>query len=402
MSEEIVPKLRLKPRPNPTPPTTPVEAPPPAVAAVENALPVAPEAEVKPTRLKPRLSVDPGLVDGSQNQPQIIPVAPIAPTASTLSSVASSTAPAVPAAESAPAVPEFPPPGIVPKLEPLPDVPAAAAAALTAEEPAPMRGTRPALKPRLSRAPTGLTGEPAEIAIMRAVSRLPFPPPAAEFPPPLKAEQMAPRGGKELREKSQSKLFAIFFAVVVVGLVGFFGYTRFLSHRSHPAPAAAEKKPEAVTPAAQAAKAVEKIKSGQLAPLNEVVDSDKPAPKPAAAETDAAKSAPPAVKPAAEPPAAAIAVAAAPAPVPAAPTPAELVVAPPPPPASLAFQAWVLNVRILGVRAGSNPRVFIEHTAYVPGDLVNPQLGISFVGYDSATSMLTFQDKTGAVVERRN
>jgi hypothetical protein len=398
MSEENVPKLRLKPRPTPSPSTTPVEAPSSAVTAMESAVPAASDVEAKPVRLKPRLSADPGLGNGSQNQPQIIPVSSIVPTASTLLGAPSSPVSAVPPAESAPAVPEFPPPGIVPKLEPLPDVPASAAAALTAGEPAAMPGVLPAMKLRQSRAPTGL-GEPAEIAIMRAVSRLPFPPPTAEFPPPLRAEQMAPRGGKESLEKSHSKLFAIFFAVVIVGLAGFFAYTRLFSHASHPPAATAEKKPEPVTPVAQAAtKAVEKIKSEQLAPLNEVVDSDKAAPKPDAPGTDAARSAPPAVTPAVAPIAAAVAAA----PAPAAPTPEEPVAAPPPPPPSLAFKAWVLNVRIRGVRAGSNPRVFIEHTSYAPGDLVNPQLGISFVGYDAPTSMLTFQDKTGAVVERRN
>ncbi len=399
MSEENVPKLRLKPRPPQNPSMPAVEAPPPAVAPVENSVQSAPEAEAKPARLKPRLSANPGLIGGSQNQPQIIPVSPIVPTASVLLSAASSPASAVPIAESTPAVPDFPPPGIVPKLEPLPDVPASAAAALTAGELAPMPGAVPAMKLRQSREPTGLAGEPAEIAVMRAVSRLPFPPPAAEFPPPLKAEQMAPRGREVSLEKSHNKLFALFFAVVVVGLAGFFAYTRFFSHPSHPPAPAVEKKPEPATPAAPAAtKAVEKIKSEQLAPLNEVVDSDKAAPKPEVVGTDAAKSAPQTVNPVIEPPAAAVSAA----PAPTAPIPEEPAAAPPPPPASLAFKAWVLNVRIRGVRAGSSPRVFIERTSYAPGDLVNPQLGISFVGYDGATSMLTFKDKTGAVVERRN
>jgi hypothetical protein len=66
------------------------------------------------------------------------------------------------------------------------------------------------------------------------------------------------------------------------------------------------------------------------------------------------------------------------------------------------FKAWVQNLRISGVRAGSNPKVFIERTAYGVGDLVNPQLGILFDGYDAETRMLRFKDKTGATVEVRN
>ena len=75
---------------------------------------------------------------------------------------------------------------------------------------------------------------------------------------------------------------------------------------------------------------------------------------------------------------------------------------PPPPAASLAFKAWVENLKISGVRAGAAPKVFIGGTAYAPGDLVNPQLGISFVGYNPETRMIHFKDASGATVERRN
>ena len=38
----------------------------------------------------------------------------------------------------------------------------------------------------------------------------------------------------------------------------------------------------------------------------------------------------------------------------------------------------------------------------VQGDLVNPQMGITFEGYTDATRILVFKDKSGATVERRN
>ncbi len=59
------------------------------------------------------------------------------------------------------------------------------------------------------------------------------------------------------------------------------------------------------------------------------------------------------------------------------------------------------NLRISAVRAGSSPRIFIERTAYAPGDLVNANLGITFEGYNPETGLIAFKDRTGAVFERR-
>jgi hypothetical protein len=91
-----------------------------------------------------------------------------------------------------------------------------------------------------------------------------------------------------------------------------------------------------------------------------------------------------------------------PAPVVVAAKPVEPPPPPPAPPASPEFKAWVENARISGVRAGSTTRVFIDRTSYAVGDLVNPQLGITFDGYNAETRMLSFKDATGAKVERRN
>jgi hypothetical protein len=85
-----------------------------------------------------------------------------------------------------------------------------------------------------------------------------------------------------------------------------------------------------------------------------------------------------------------------------APAPPPAPVKPAPPQPSLAFKAWVINLKIRGVRGGEAQRVFIDRTSYVPGDVVNPQLGIVFAGYDESRRLLTFQDKTGATVERRD
>ena len=68
----------------------------------------------------------------------------------------------------------------------------------------------------------------------------------------------------------------------------------------------------------------------------------------------------------------------------------------------VAFRAWVENLRISGLRGGASPRIFVGGTAYQQGDLINPQLGITFEGYDDDTRLITFRDKTGAKVERRN
>ena len=62
----------------------------------------------------------------------------------------------------------------------------------------------------------------------------------------------------------------------------------------------------------------------------------------------------------------------------------------------------MINLRIRGVRGGDSQRVTIDKTTYVPGDIVNQSLGISFAGYDEETRMLTFRDKTGATFERRH
>jgi hypothetical protein len=80
------------------------------------------------------------------------------------------------------------------------------------------------------------------------------------------------------------------------------------------------------------------------------------------------------------------------------------VAAAPPPRAepSPEFRAWVLAVKIAGLRTGDSPRLLISGSAYQVGDIVNREHGIAFAGYDPARRMLLFNDANGAVVERRH
>ena len=152
-------------------------------------------------------------------------------------------------------------------------------------------------------------------------------------------------------------------------------------------------KPAATTTTAK--QTVEKLKQEQMAPLNEVVETERPTKSAPNLAAPAGNVAEPAIgTPDAAAQAATEAQAAA--------RPEVRTTPPPPPPPSLAFKAWVQNLRISGVRGGERPKVFIEHTAYSPGDMVNPGLGITFEAYDSNTHNLIFRDKSGAVVERHN
>jgi cytoskeletal protein RodZ len=194
-------------------------------------------------------------------------------------------------------------------------------------------------------------------------------------------------------------------AVIVLGALGWFGFQYLTAPDTAPAPepsvrpsvaqpaqpTAAPSSAPATTvsasgPLAQARDAVAAVEQGRTAATNEVLSTPTSPVTPSPAET--ATTAP--VEPAAG---ASAAVSSAPVPV----EPEQT--APPPSPA---FRAWVDGLRISGVRAGANPRVFIERTAYSPGDLVNPQLGITFEGYNAETRKLSFKDRTGAVVERRH
>lgn len=349
MSEENVPKLRLKPKLVIDP--IPLES----IAPLE---PISPEAspseEPKAIRLKPRLSPPPP--ESSE------PSASYEPSAAPENPLAVAETPAVFATgESAP-----PPAGekpatkfsLKPKAlsDPVPmDLPP-----LVEESP----DGAPSLFPPAGSAPGDqLIGEVQPEA--RAGTVRPFPPPPANFPPPSSApgKPAPPWARPAAAAASPKKNFVRLGGGVVVVLVVlggvFVGYRKFAAET--PVLPKAEEK-AFVKPAVEEKPAPEKV---------------EPVKEPAPAS----------VQPVAEPEPVVEPVEVAP---------------PPPPPPSVAFRAWVDNLRISGVRTGSETKVFIGGTSYEAGEIVNPQLGIIFESYNVETRRLTFRDKTGAAVERRN
>ena len=240
-------------------------------------------------------------------------------------------------------------------------------------------------------APIGAEAEPAEIIAIRKASTFPFPSPTANFPTPLPVNDPEENAAVANQDGlSKPKLFLAAVVLLGLGAAVFFTYTRFKARMAakHTAPppavASAPANPVAAGPVPPVAS---KAKEELPAPANTVVNADQNATP--SAEVPAVKSAQ--EETTAEP----------------APTPADAQEPAAPPAAAVkplpspAFKAWVINLKIQGMRGGDVPRVFIEHTSYVPGDTVNLQLGIIFTGYDVSTHVLTFQDKTGATFERR-
>jgi hypothetical protein len=74
-----------------------------------------------------------------------------------------------------------------------------------------------------------------------------------------------------------------------------------------------------------------------------------------------------------------------------------------PPPAaldpSLQFRTFVDHLKV-AVRIGPPTRLIVNDLSYRPGDVIDPKLGVVFVGVDTETNELIFQDPTGAIVRR--
>ena len=413
MSDENIPKLRLRPKlAGGPPPITPLPANPPPTAVPERAAEL-PEPNTAAIRAKLALKPDaPGQADEAVNLSKTAPLTEPAPSLDPRTFAPPSTKPLLiprkpplmPSAEGkSPADSGATPPFAVdasrerklPAVLNAPPPPRIKLAIPTAETwPAVLDAPPPPGLSPVTASPPGTEEEPAEIAAIRKASTFPFPAPTATFPP---LPGLGASAGTEPTEVAAPEGFlkkllligGVVFLLLAGGAV--FAYFKFFAKPKvsaepevPPAPVAAQPQPAPAQGAPKIKQMMDKVQQEQLAPLNEVLVAE-PAPAPA---IPAAESTPTSVAPVQTSEASA------------APPPAP-VKAPPPAP-SLAFKAWVINLKIRGVRGGDAQRVFIDKTSYVPGDVVNQQLGIIFTGYDESTRMLSFQDKTGARFERRH
>jgi hypothetical protein len=80
---------------------------------------------------------------------------------------------------------------------------------------------------------------------------------------------------------------------------------------------------------------------------------------------------------------------------------------PPPPPnpgqrpaPSDAFRDYINALRIDGVFEGDNPRIYIERRVVGLGKIVDAKLGITLRLIDFNSRVVTFQDKTGAQIQK--
>ena len=422
MSDETTPKLRLRPKLAGAPPAvTPAPLKPSAEAHPTEEF--APAPEVKPVALRSKLSLKAEEPGKAVEPPQIIlpppevesanadpedprafppPAKPVMPTipprlrpASTQvdrSSPSENTGAAPPFSvpttkERLPAVLNAPPP---PRSVSLPKGEETWPAILNAPPP-------PGLAPAI--APLKPEEEPAEITAIRKASSFPFPPPTAKFPPLPGLSTSVDSVPPEISEQEGllKKLLLIGVLLIVLLAAAAFGYFKYFAKptvkpTSPPAPVA--DRPLAAPgktkdrPSAEAPVPSQESVIAHPTPAVVITEKETPAPNPALAQKADAAALSTETTVAQEPTTT--------------PEPAPVAIKAPPPQPSLAFKAWVINLRIRGVRGGDAQRVFIDKTSYVPGDVVNQQLGIVFVGYDENTRLLTFQDKSGATFERRH
>jgi hypothetical protein len=382
MSEENAPKLRLKPKlgPDVIAPTPQAVTPDAtlsghAVSSVSNPpeplVPPATAEAPKFVRLKPRLSPQPSPDVSSVEEKTVVTptsVEPLTPVESTPPITPKDSTAATAAAEK---------PVVKFTLRPKGAAPAVAPVAPTSVAPAVVPEADAVNAQSCEVAPTADTLPPTVAA---------FPPPTKKFPAPAAKEAAVEPNAKPSSKKGV--LVGALMGLLVGG--AYFGYSTFMSEPPAEAPAPRV----AANPVTAQGQAVAKAQAvvNQVAQNATAVDAQTSAP-----ESAATKSGPPVVEatPATiEAPAVAVESLA----TPALPTPAPA----PVPVASVQFRAWVDNLRIGAVLGGATPKVFIGGTAYLVGELVNPQLGIVFDGYDAQTRILTFKDRTGASLEKRN
>jgi hypothetical protein len=191
-------------------------------------------------------------------------------------------------------------------------------------------------------------------------------------------EDLAPR--KRRKRPEQSPVFKIAIVAImllVVGLVvggAYFAYTTFFGESEEPTPVAATPppvEPAAAGPQSLAGKLVNKAQNAAAAHDEvtaevEAVSAPQPKPLPALImEKEPVQMAPQAAIPSPE------------------------------------FQDWVGEVRINSVREGNPARAFINSILVKQGDVVNPQMGITFRGIDADQNLLIFEDASGAVVGKK-
>ena len=369
MSDETIPKLRVRPKLAADPAlTAPASVETPAATSVPAEVPPTPAAptpieEPKAFRLKPKISLS---------------VSPVE---------AAKPASAVPREVKAPPPVEIPPTAPAPPAEPLAeDVPRVAPSAG-----APKFSFKPKVEMSPTPPPVAKVEAPASVgaeAPAAVAAEVPLVAPVPNFPPPPSvkkpAEVAAEKSAVAAKPADRKKLLLVGGGVVGIAILGA-GYFLFLHSAEEASPlppptktvSAVVANPTTVQGQAVAAaqKAAERANE-QMAPLNEVIKADLPGAD---------------VTPATE-------------------TTTTVVVAPPPvaavdlgpPPPSVAFREWVSILRIGSVRTGAKPRILLERTSYDVGDTVNQQLGITFEGYNPDTRMIIFKDRSGAMVERRN
>ena len=71
------------------------------------------------------------------------------------------------------------------------------------------------------------------------------------------------------------------------------------------------------------------------------------------------------------------------------------------PDANAAFKAFVANGKYNGVIGGDPPKILFNGRTMRAGDIVDPQLGITFDSIDPDRKLIIFKDKSGATVTRK-
>lgn len=399
MSEETPQKLRLKPRVagDAKSPAAPAAAAPSSPAPAASSAPAAPVA-----RPKMRLGFESPALAAAPADPVVVP--PVEPPSADSPPVRDPTEEAKTESR-----PKF---ALRPR-EAAAESPVASASGMPSPEP-PAVPVPPAEQEVAPPIIPPLLGAPASAAPLPAAPNFPPPPVArpgtGSMPPPPKVAATGPAPGEAPKSASEQrrarrKRFALYGGLTALVVFAGLGTGLWLMldqpeppvivrPRVVPKPAAAASSPgqnsgpsSAPTPSAAPAApgpisrtkaTIAAVQSGRMDPTSEVVEAATAAPGPSAGApaTPSGSVVPSSARLASEPAGA--------------------------PLANPAFRAWVQNVRISGVRAGTSPRVFIERTAYAQGDLVNPQLGVVFDGYNPETRLLRFKDASGAIVERRH